>query len=51
MKSKVQRPLPEMALGASVPKWSAPNLIFIRMVNDMVCALMKISGVAMWQPV
>ena len=25
IKSKVQRPLPEMALGASVPKWSEPK--------------------------
>ena len=43
--NKVQRPFPEMGLGASAPKWRMPNIILqhkMIMVNDMVCTSMKV---------
>lgn len=41
--NKVQRPFPEMGLGASAPKWRVPKIIIkMIMVNDMVCTSMKV---------
>ena len=40
--NKVQRPLPEMALGASAPKWRIPKFEKSNMVNDMVYTYTKV---------
>ena len=39
---KVQRLLPEMVLGTSVPKWKPSKGIYIPMMNDIVCTLMEV---------